>query len=98
MFLKEGNNLFHWLNLIESSVFNHLDISKVSHDSHKELFVRFLLCSLWKYFDTGCNFIDESFNILDFLNSVVKEEGSEAANPISNCVLELFNERSGVNS
>tara|TARA_B110001469_G_C9600181_1_gene298188 strand:- start:638 stop:934 length:297 start_codon:yes stop_codon:yes gene_type:complete len=98
MLFKERNNLFHWFDLIECSVFDHLDISKVSHYSHKELFVRFLLSSLWEHFDTCGNFIDESFNVLNFLNSVVEEEGSEAANPVSNGVLELFDKRSGVNS
>jgi len=70
----------------------------VSHDSHEEFFVRFLFSSLWKNFDTGRNFFNESFNVLDFLNSVVKEEGCEAVNPISNGVLELFDKRSSVNS
>ena len=98
MLFKERNNLFHWFNLIESSVFDHLNISKVSHDSHEELFIRFLLSSLWKYFDTGCNFLNESFNVLYFFNSVVKEEGSKAVNPIGDCVLELFDKRSSINS
>ena len=98
MLFEERNNLFHWFNLIESSVFDHLNISKVSHDSHEEFFVGFLFSSLWKNFDTGWNFFNEGFNVLDFLNSVVKEEGCEAVNPISNGVLELFDKRSSVNS
>lgn len=98
MLFKERNNLFHWFNLIESSIFDHLNISKVSHNSHEELLIRFLFSSLWKNFDSGRNFLNESFDILYFLNSVVKEEGSKAVNPIGNCVLELFDKRSSINS
>jgi hypothetical protein len=98
MFLKEGDNLFHWLNLIESSVFDHFDISKVGHNSHKELFVRFLFSSLWKNFDSSGNFLDESFNVLYFFNCVVEKERSVAVNPICDGVLKLFDKWSSVNS
>lgn len=98
MLLKEGNDLFHWFDLIKSSVFDHLDISKVSHDSHEEFFIGFLFSSLWENFDTKWNFFDESLDVLDFFNSIVKEERSIAVNPISNSVLELFYKRSSVNS
>lgn len=39
MFFKKSDNLFHWLDLIEGSIFDHFDISKVGHDSHEEFFV-----------------------------------------------------------
>jgi hypothetical protein len=90
--------LFHWLNLIESSIFDHFDISKVSHYSHKELFVRFLFSSLWKNFDSCWDFFDEGLNVLNFFNCVVEKERSVAVNPISDSVLKLFDKWSGVDS
>jgi len=70
----------------------------MSHDSHEKLFVRFLFSSLWKNFDTGCNFLDESLNVLDFLNTVVKKERSIAVDPVRDSVLELFDKWSSVDS
>jgi len=70
----------------------------VSHDSHKELLIRFLFSSLWEYFDTRRNFFNEGFNVLDFLNSVFEKEGSVAVNPVSNGVLKLFDEWSSIDS
>lgn len=98
MLLKEDNSGFHWLNLVESSVFNHLDISEDSHDLEEKSSIRFLINTSWKNLNSIGDFLNEVLNVLDLLHSVIKEEASVGINPVGDGHLEFLDQRSGVNS
>lgn len=98
MLLKEVNGGLHWSNLIKSSILDHLDVSQVTHNFHKEILILLGLGLLWKRGDTAGDFVDEVFNVLDLLDGVVKEEIDIGINPKDDGVLELLDQRSRVDS
>lgn len=98
MLLKEHDGLFHWLNRVKSSSLDHLDVSEVSHDLHEEFFLLLRLSRLWENFDALRNLALEFLNVFDLLNSVVQKEAGVAVDPLADSVLELLDERSGVDS
>jgi len=65
MLLQEHDGLFHWLDLIESSITDHFDISNVLHDFHEELFLLLGLGTLWNDFDANGNIVNEVLNVLN---------------------------------
>jgi hypothetical protein len=77
---------------------DHLDISEIGHDLHEEFLLLLRLSGGWENFDTVRNLALEFLDIFDLLNRVVQEEASVAVNPLADSVLELLDERSGVDS
>jgi hypothetical protein len=63
--LKEHDGLLHWLDLVESSVTDHLDVSNVLHDFHEERLLFLGLSTLWDDLDTDGNIVDEVLDVLD---------------------------------
>lgn len=98
MLLKKHDGLFHWLNRIKGSSLNHLDISEVGHDLHEEFLLLLRLSRGWENFDTLRNLALEFLNVFDLLNGVVQKEAGVAVDPLADSVLELLDERSGINS
>lgn len=98
MLLKEHDGLFHWLNRVKSSSLDHLDVSEVSHDLHEKFLLFLRLSRLWENFDALRNLALEFLNVFDLLNSVVQKEAGVAVDPLADSVLELLDERSGVDS
>jgi hypothetical protein len=98
MLLEEHDVLFHWLNGSKSSLLDHLDISEVGHDLHEEFLLLLSLSGGWENFDTLGDLALEFLDVLDLLNGVVQKEAGVAVNPLADGVLELLDERSGVDS
>jgi len=72
MLLHEHNGLFHWVDLFEGFLFNHLDITQVSHDGHKLGFFSFRLVRLGHNFDAFADVVNELIDVLDLAHCVVK--------------------------
>jgi hypothetical protein len=70
--LHEHNGLFHWVNLGNSLVLDHLDIAKVSHDRHELSLFSIGLIGLGHNLDTLGNIGDELLDVLDLLSGVVE--------------------------
>lgn len=98
MLFKEHDGLFHWLDGVKGSSLDHLDISEVGHDLHEEFLLLLRLGGGWENFDALRNLALEFLDVFDLLNGVVKEEAGVAVNPLADSVLELLDERSGVDS
>jgi len=98
MLLQKHDCLFHWLDLIKGSVFDHLDISEVSHDSHEKLLFFLALRTLRENENTFSNLFVESLNVGDLTNGVVEQEASISIDPLANSVLQLLDKRSSIDS
>jgi hypothetical protein len=96
--LQEHDSLLHWLNLVKSPVLDHLHVSEMSHDSHQELLVLCLLSRLWEDFDSCGDLSNEGFNVGDLSGGVVQKETRVGVDPLTDSVLELFDERCCVDS
>ena len=98
MLFEEHDSLFHWFDLLQSPVLDHLYISEMGHDTHKSFLICFLFSSFWWIQSSSAYFVDEGFNIGNLPGGVVKEESSVSSDPLASSLLQFFNERSGIDS
>lgn len=91
--LHKHDSLFHWLDHIKSLIFDHLDITEVSHYSHKSGTLSRRLVTLRYNFDTFRNISDELFNVSNLLSGIVEQEVSVSSNPKLNCLLKFLDQR-----
>jgi len=98
MFFEKEYGLFHWLNLLKGPIFDLFDITEMGHNLHKKFLVFIGSSTFWGNSDSCLDTCDELIDILDLLVSVIKEEASVSVDPEGDCVLELLNERSHINS
>jgi hypothetical protein len=87
MFLQKKNSLFHGLNLGKSLVFNCFDITKVSHDLHKEFLFLFSGVGLRDHLDTFRDIGDKAADVCDLLGRVVKNESRVSFDPVDDNLL-----------
>jgi len=80
--LEEHNSLFHGLNLVESTILDHLNITEVSHDLHENLLLALGLAALWDHLDAVGNLIDELLDIVNFSYGIGEKEGGVGLNPL----------------
>jgi len=98
MLLHEHDSLLHGVNLRNSFVLDHLDITQVSHDGHELVTLGGGLVRLGHDFDTFRNVSDELLDVLDLHRGVVEEEVGVCINPQRNCLLELLDKGERVNA
>lgn len=98
MLLEKIDGGFHRADLRQGSVFDHFDISQVSHDLHKEFLLLLSLSVPWKVLDTSGDLPNEGLDVLNLLHGVVEQEVDVSVDPKHDGVLELLDQRSGVDS
>ena len=89
MFLHKHNSLLHGVDLFDSLVLDHFDVTKMSHHLHKNGLLSSSVRALGNNFDAFSNLMDEVVDVLDLLHSVVKDKAGVGVDPGFNRLFEL---------
>ena len=92
MFLHEHNCLLHGVDLFDSLVLDHFDVTKMRHHLHENGLLSSSVRALGNNFDAFGNLMDEVVDVLDLLHCVVKDKACVGVDPGFNRLFELRNQ------